>query len=108
MHATTSRKRVKPARTIRVAVPPFGDCPEAIVVITVGKEAVHYYVRPIPSDFGTAFRVEKLPLYGYGVYHVNLGGDGASPSCECKGFLRWNKPCKHISGLQALKNAGQL
>lgn len=102
-----SADRVKPSRSIRVAIPAFGDNPECIVVITVGGQCTHYFCRPIPSDFGTAFRLEKLPLYGFGVYAVNLGGDGAKPSCECKGFLRWGQ-CKHLSGVLALRQAGQL
>ena len=32
---------------------------------------------------------------------------GAEPSCDCKGFLRWNR-CKHADGLAALKRAGRV
>ncbi len=40
---------------------------------------------------------------------IKQGGDGASydvhldehgPHCECLGYLRWNRPCKHIRTLQ--------
>ena len=44
---------------------------------------------------------------GAETYHVHLTTDGRH-SCECKGFLRWQKPCKHIGALQALTSAGRL
>ena len=105
--ATVSRSGtpVKPVRRIRVAVPPSEVNPFSIVVITTGAKEDNYCVRPIPSDFGTAFEVEKIFHPQPAVYHVNLspGGD----TCECKGFLKWGH-CKHVEGLKALRAAGKL
>lgn len=105
VNATKSRKSVKPVRTIRLSVPATVDNPVSIVTIAVGKEQDDYLVRPIPSDFGTAFAVEKIADPEGKSYAVNLTGN--SGSCECKGFLRWGH-CKHSDGLMALRRAGQL
>jgi hypothetical protein len=102
---TRSRKRVKPERRIRLAVPPSEVNPFAVVVITVGKEAASYRVQVIPSDFGDAFQVEKLDPADPEVYHVNLSAEGRT--CDCKGFCRWNH-CKHADGLAALRSRGLL
>ena len=101
---TMKRPRVKPERKVRLALKPFEGNP-GVVDITVGKDLTSYFVFPIPSDFGTAFRLEKFGGFGGEVYNVNLDGEGSS--CECKGFLRWNH-CKHAEGLRALRQAGQL
>ena len=97
-----SRPRVKPERRILLAVPPFEEEP-GVLQIRVGKEEANYFLTPIPSDFGNAYRVEKIG--GTEVYDVNLA-DGHG-TCECKGFLRWNH-CKHVDGLKALKTRGKL
>ena len=104
-NATQTRRSVKPERKIRVAVPPSAVNPFSIVVITVGREEANYCVRPLPSDFGEAFEVEKIFVPDGNTYHVNLDGEGGS--CECKGYLRWGH-CRHVEGLKALRAAGQL
>lgn len=35
-------------------------------------------------------------------YDVTCTRAGDAFSCECKGFLRWQKPCKHVLALHAL------
>jgi hypothetical protein len=96
------KPRPKPARTVRLVLPPTPTMP-GIVQITVGGKATDYFLSPIPADFGTAFRLEKV---GDGeAYNVNLDGD--KRSCECKGHQRHGH-CKHADGLAALIAAGQL
>ena len=95
--------RAKPARTIRLALAPLPSSP-GVVSITARGKAADYLLSRIPSDFGDAYRLDKFPPQGGEVYHVLLG---ESPSCECKGFLRWGR-CKHADGLAALKRAGRL
>ena len=102
MNATKSHKRVKPARSIRLALSPCGDNP-GVVTITVGKQAADYFLTELPADFGRGFRVEKVG--GEEAYHVSLDGDART--CECKGFTRWGQ-CKHADGLAALQAAGRL
>ena len=74
------------------------------MAITVGKaDPTRYFLWPIPSDFGTAFRLEKFE--DGEVYTVNL--DGERSSCDCLGHLPWGH-CKHAEGLAVLKAAGKL
>ena len=37
-------------------------------------------------------------------YHVNV----TARTCECKGFLRWDRPCKHLQALATLAERGLL
>ena len=102
---TKTRKRVKPARRIRLCLPPFEGNP-GVVQVTVGKQTADYYCWPRPSDFGAAFELQKFGTQGGEHYHVLLGENGRH-SCECLGFQRWNH-CKHADGLAALQQAGKL
>jgi hypothetical protein len=99
-----NRARVKPARIVRIVErSPQGD---AVLYIAVGKAAAHYFVRPLPADFGSAYEVRKIGLAGFEpAYHVNLNGPDSS--CECKGFLH-HRHCKHVEGLAALRSAGRI
>jgi hypothetical protein len=71
----------------------------------VGQAQTGYYLFPLPADFGTAFRLDKIGVEGEATYHVNLNGEHTT--CECKGFLKWGR-CKHCSALLALQAAGRL
>ncbi len=105
--ATPTRQRtprVKPARFINVAVRPSDVNPFFVVKVVEGKKLDHYAVTPIPSDWGTAFTVEKLGAEQE-PYHVCLAG--ADSTCDCKGHLRHGH-CRHVEGLTALANAGRL
>jgi hypothetical protein len=111
MNATTTpaprqrKPRQKLARFARVVIPPDG-IGVGVVRLTVGGKSADYLLTTIPADFGRGFKVEKVGLEGNGeVYHVNL--DGASATCDCKGFARWSH-CKHADGLAALIAAGRL
>lgn len=67
----------------------------------------YYFLKSIPSDWGTAFQLEKQDDVGLAeVYHVCLAGHDST--CDCKGFCYYQKPCKHILGLQALTAAGRV
>jgi hypothetical protein len=105
--ARQRKPRQKPQRFIGWALQPGPDGTNGVVRIRVGKAQADYLLTPIPADFGRGFRLEKVGLEadGEGPYHVNL--DGASGTCDCKGFGRWNH-CKHADGLAALIAAGKL
>ena len=62
---------------------------------------MHYAVTPLQPDPEVAAKAYRfLKLFGDRcTYDVQLNGHG--PECECKGFLRWRKPCKHILCLVA-------
>jgi hypothetical protein len=102
---TRQRKpRVKPARCIGVAVRPSDVNPFFVVRIIEGKKTDLYSVRPIDSDWGTAYAMAKLPEENE-PYHVCLAG--ADSICDCKGFTRHGH-CRHVEGLTALTKAGRL
>jgi hypothetical protein len=102
---TKARQRVKPVRTIRLVLPLNGEGENGVVRIAVGKDAADYLLDRLPSDFGTAFRVQKAGEDAF--YNVNLSADGTADVCDCKGFSRWAR-CKHRDGLAALVKAGRL
>jgi hypothetical protein len=108
---TQARPRVKPGRSVRVSDPVNGG---RALLITDGRERCGYYLTPIRPDFGThAYRLEKFstdqgtdPEADH--YDVLLDLERGHHSCECKGWLRWHKPCKHIACLLALLQGGRL
>jgi hypothetical protein len=99
------RPRVKPPLTARLNLPPSPAGPGLLALAHGKAEANHYYLWPLSSDYGTAWRVEKYATEGDEVYDVSLTPDG--DTCECLGFLRWGH-CKHTAGLRALTEAGLL
>jgi hypothetical protein len=68
-------------------------------------EGVAYSVFPLKPDPAVATKAYKLTSRDAkgkvtSDYDVSLSPEGHI-SCECKGFLRWRKPCKHIRCLAA-------
>jgi hypothetical protein len=106
MSTATRTRAPRQPRTVRLAVPPSPDNPFAIIVITARGKSNDYCVKPLPSDFGRAFQVEKIFDPEEVTYHVNLNGERST--CECKGHLRWGTVCKHIGALQTLVAKGKL
>jgi hypothetical protein len=104
--ARQRKPRAKPARSIRLVVPPAGGT--GVVRLHVGKVSTDYSLREFRSEVGgRAFELAKLGLEADGeCYHVRLTGNGQD-SCDCRGFVR-HSHCKHRDGLQALVNAGKL
>lgn len=68
----------------------------------------YYRITRIPSDFGDAFFLEKVPDTGIPVgaelesYHVNLDDTGST--CDCWSFLK-ERSCKHTKACAALSDA---
>jgi hypothetical protein len=102
--ARQRKPRAKPARSINVAVRPSDVNPFFVVRIVEGKKTDFYSVRPIPSDWGTAYQMAKLPEDSE-PYQVCLAG--ADSICTCKGHLRHGH-CRHVEGLTALVKADRL
>jgi hypothetical protein len=68
-------------------------------------EGAPYSVLPLKPDTGVAvkaFRLTRRDARGRvrSCYDVSLSPEG-HVACECKGWLRWLKPCKHIRCLVA-------
>jgi hypothetical protein len=103
MNATTSRTR-KPERRIGV-VAREGEF--FLIELQDGKKLDYYISRKIASDWGQAFQLEKQDAVGLAeVYHVLLAG--RESTCTCRGFCFHQRPCKHITGLQALASTCKL
>ena len=67
------------------------------------SEIHRYFLTRLTSDFGTAFRLEKIgddaSCTDGEIYAVCI--DGTRSTCECKGFLRWGH-CKHVDACTAI------
>jgi hypothetical protein len=110
---STSRPRVKPARSVQLLQRPD---PVGLLAITVGKGRTSYLLERVPADFGTAFALTKLvmveiepgvfeqrPDYTYHVHFDATLGD----SCDCRGFVA-HRHCKHRDALAELARRGLL
>jgi hypothetical protein len=90
-------------RSVRLALPTSAINPFAVIVVMVGLRAEDYLVRPLASDFGLAFLVQKVFDPNYSTYHVCL--NGRQSTCDCLGYARYGF-CKHVLALEALVRAG--
>ena len=99
------KPRAKPVRTVRLTIPATAENPFSIITIVEGAKSDDYIVRPLASDWGTAFQVEKVADPEEKVYHVNLDRQGGI--CNCKGHLKWGH-CRHVESLTALRAHGRL
>jgi hypothetical protein len=108
MTTTTSarkpRQRRSHTRTVKVLSEPTAADPRTFIRLTQDGKASHYWVSPLTSDFGRAFRFEK-PEGDADAYDVLLeqGGD----SCTCKGHTHHGY-CKHVDCCRALLGAGKV
>ena len=74
----------------------------AALQILQGRQSFLYWLQKVPSDWGTAFRLEKFSFQQGGdaeeqVYHVLLSPEGNS--CTCKGHVAHahrGTVCKHV------------
>jgi hypothetical protein len=67
-------------------------------------EGVAYQVIPLKPDpevASRAYRFLKRDSRGRITVNYDVHVNGHGPECECKGYLRWKKPCKHIRTLIA-------
>jgi hypothetical protein len=108
-------RRPRPERRL-AASKPVNGC--FAVRITVGSERSHYYVEPLPHDFGrAAFRLVKFPNEVKdgepGSYEVLV--DGIASVCPCKGFEKHGFhldadgnliSCRHVDSLLKLSEMG--
>jgi hypothetical protein len=106
----SSRRPVKASRPRSARISPAVNGCHALE-LTPGGNVTHYWLEPLASDFGRAFRLIKWDTTpgtdkGTRAYECVLDPEGFS-SCSCKGWCgrqRW----KHLDGLAALIRAGKL
>lgn len=103
--AAVKSTRKKQPRTIRWMARLENDA--GVVRITEGEKVDLYYFTPMPSDFGKAYRWEKVDRETGKIvqcYDVNTGGDGHPATCECAGHLRWSHKtmCRHLAAIPVL------
>ena len=72
-----------------------------VVRRTFQIEDTEYLITALEPDPRVASKAYRLVKQGgdQATYDVHVNQHG--PHCECLGFLRWNKPCKHIRILQS-------
>lgn len=74
-----------------------------------GTGTDHYFVAPMPSDFGSAFLVEKIHRETMKVektYHVCID-PAEGHRCDCLGHESHGH-CRHVESLSALASAGRM
>jgi hypothetical protein len=102
----------KPERTARLIATEHGLAVE--IALTQGAKATscYYHLDRLRNSFGVAaFQLTKFscePVTEERPERYAVLVDGDYSQCECMGFLRWGKPCKHISALTDLVEGGQL
>jgi hypothetical protein len=100
------KPRSKPARGLRLGKPVHGVYP---LLLTVGKKRFGYYVFPLASDFGRAFKLVKFScdVEADGATEYDICLDGHRTHCDCKGHQRHGH-CKHAESLAVLVAQGSL
>jgi hypothetical protein len=91
-------------RTVRIVRPRNADG-VGVFCIEISDKAQFYTFLEIRCEIGgRGFAMHRL---GQGeLYHVRVGAP-EDTSCECMGFLRWDR-CKHVASLAALIKTGAL
>src|SRR3954469_22968900 len=87
------RQRRPHERSVKVLITPLPEQPLTLIRVTQDGEQAHYWVSPLASDWGLAYRLEKPGTEGDDVYDVLLEEDGAS--CTCPGHT-YGGFCKHV------------
>ncbi len=100
------RQRRQHERSVKILLPalPAAGIGISLVRITQDGEAQSYWIRPMPSDWGLAYHLEKDgadPGAEDSSYDVLLE-NAQDGSCTCKGFI-YGGYCKHLDCCQALR-----
>lgn len=100
MSTTHTRPTQAPAFAAVWVEPPNAVHPVGTVKVTVGKCWDYYDVTEIECQFPEArgFSLTKHSVERE-QYDVLIHRNGQDCSCECRGFLRWGTPCRHIKAL---------
>jgi SWIM zinc finger len=105
----SARAAVKPVRTLSY------NALVGVLTIAQGKDESNYYLDTIRHDLGGNVRcvkLTKLPATRKegqpDDYDVSVDLTSRVGSCECMGFLRHRKPCRHIAAVLTLIDRNSL
>jgi hypothetical protein len=87
-------------RSVKVIITPCPGQPLTLIRSTQDGEVAHYWVSPLPSDWGLAYRLEKAGEEGDDTYDVLLENE-QDASCTCPGHT-YHGYCKNVDALRAL------
>src|SRR4051812_1844166 len=93
---TPATPPLPPERSVRVLLTHVEGCPGTMLVrIAQDGKATEYWVAPLPSDFGMAYRLTKNGegIAPVSVYDVLLEVEG--DSCTCPGHT-YSGYCRHV------------
>lgn len=103
--ATKTRKPApKPQRSATLGTTTSG---KTILWLTENGKARAYVLTPLPSDFGTAYRLGKADNGDGHMEEYDVLLNGRETSCTCPGRT-YRHTCKHVEALLALTAAGKL
>ncbi len=103
--ATKTRKPArKPERSATLGTMTNG---KLLLWLTQDGETRGYILTPLPSDFGTAYRLGKADNGDGHSEEYDVLLHGRETSCTCPGHT-YRANCKHVDALNALIAAGKL
>lgn len=103
------RQRRQHERSVKLIIPACNEQP-ACVRITQDGKAAHYWISPLASDWGLAYRFERAgeeATEAVGESYDVLLENEQDASCTCPGHT-FGGYCKHVDATRALLAAGKL
>lgn len=111
--SATLTKPVPKHKTNVVSCEPFAlpesDAVGVLLTTLAGKKGccTLYRCRRIDCD-DLAYQLDKLHSPGSDPESEGYATNLSASTCECKGFFRWSRPCKHLQSLRLLYEQGKL
>jgi hypothetical protein len=93
-------------RSVKVIITAIPEQPLTLIRIVQDDKPAHYWVEPLMSDWGLAYRLEKAGEEGDDAYDVLLENE-QDGSCTCPGHT-YHGYCRHVDACRALLTAGKL
>lgn len=105
MTALPAALKPAPRRHARLVAPYDRDLGYGGLALTVNGKTTCYHVRPIPSDLGDGFSLEREDTGE--VHVVELSDEGCQ--CSCRAFRYGGTgSCKHLDSVRALRDHGRI
>lgn len=78
-----------------------------LTLTEAGRPETSFWLTPVRSDWGRAYRLDKFRAEGGETYRVCLSPEDGRHSCTCPGHSYRGK-CRHVSALLAIVAAGRM